>query len=122
MDKIIDGKMVSSIIKENLKKEISSLDEKLTLVVIQVGNNEASNIYVNKKIKLCNEMGINSIYKKYDDIDEENLIPKPIYNFSKFFENLQNDFWQWVKTLPNYDPEILYSITLIQHYCSINIV
>ena len=66
MNKIIDGKLVSSIIKENLKKEISSLDEKLTLVVIQVGNNEASNIYVNKKIKLCNEMGINSIYKKYD--------------------------------------------------------
>ena len=81
MNKIIDGKLVSSIIKENLKKEISSLDEKLTLVVIQVGNNEASNIYVNKKIKLCNEMGINSIYKKYDDIDEENLI-KEIEKFN----------------------------------------
>lgn len=81
MNKIIDGKLVSSIIKENLKKEISSLDEKLTLVVIQVGNNEASNIYVNKKIKLCNEMGINSIYKKYDDIDEENLI-KEIKKFN----------------------------------------
>ena len=79
--KIIDGKLVSSIIKENLKKEISSLDEKLTLVVIQVGNNEASNIYVNKKINLCNEMGINSIYKKYDDIDEENLI-KEIKKFN----------------------------------------
>ena len=44
-------------------------------------------------------------------IDEENLIPKPIYNFSKFFEDLPSDFWQWVKTLPNYDPEILYSMT-----------
>lgn len=81
MNKIIDGKLVSSIIKENLKKEISSLDEKLTLVVIQVGNNEASNIYVNKKINLCNEIGINSIYKKYDDIDEENLI-KEIEKFN----------------------------------------
>ncbi len=81
MNKIIDGKLVSSIIKENLKKEIASLDEKLTLVVIQVGNNEASDIYVNKKIKLCNEMGINSIYKKYDDIDEENLI-KEIKKFN----------------------------------------
>ncbi|MDD5979494.1 MAG: bifunctional 5,10-methylenetetrahydrofolate dehydrogenase/5,10-methenyltetrahydrofolate cyclohydrolase [bacterium] len=81
MNKIIDGKLVSSIIKENLKKEISSLDEKLTLVVIQVGNNEASNIYVNKKINLCNEIGINSIYKKYDDIDEEILI-KEIEKFN----------------------------------------
>lgn len=81
MNKIIDGKMVSSIIKENLKNEIATLDEKLTLVVIQVGNNEASNIYVNNKIKLCNEMGINSIYKKYDDINEENLI-KEIEKFN----------------------------------------
>ncbi len=81
MDKIIDGKLVSGIIKENLKKEIATLDEKLTLVVIQVGNNEASNIYVNNKIKLCNEIGINSIYKKYEDIDEKSLI-KEIEKFN----------------------------------------
>lgn len=43
--------------------------------------------------------------------NNENLASTQVNNFSKFFENLSNDFWQWVKTLPNYDPEILYSMT-----------
>ena len=76
MDKIIDGKLVRETVKEKLKKEISELKEELTLAVIQVGNNEASNIYVNNKIKLCNEVGIKSIHEKLDDIKEEELIKK----------------------------------------------
>lgn len=44
-------------------------------------------------------------------ITSENLITSQINKFSEFFENLPDDFWQWVKTLPNYDPEILYSMT-----------
>ena len=76
MDKIIDGKLVRETVKDMLKKEISELKEELTLAVIQVGNNEASNIYVNNKIKLCNEVGINSIHEKLDDITEEELIKK----------------------------------------------
>ena len=43
--------------------------------------------------------------------NNENLVSTQINNFSKFYENLQDDFWQWVKTLPNYNPEVLYSIT-----------
>lgn len=57
---------------------------------------------------------ITSLPLKMMFIDKENLIPKPIYNFSKFFEDLPSDFWQWIKTLPNYNPEILYSITFNQ--------
>ena len=44
-------------------------------------------------------------------INNENLVSTQVNNFSKFFEDLPSDFWQWVKTLPNYDPEILYSMT-----------
>lgn len=83
MDKIIDGKLVRETVKERLKKEISELKEELTLAVLQVGSNEASNIYVNNKIKLCNEVGINSIHEKLDDITEEELIKK--------IENLNED-------------------------------
>ena len=36
MTKIIDGKLISFKIKEQIKQEISSLDEKLTLAVVQV--------------------------------------------------------------------------------------
>ena len=82
MNKIIDGKLVREVIKEELIKEIEGIDN-LTLAVIQVGNDAASSIYVNNKIKLCNEIGINSIHKKFDNIKEEELI--------KEIENLNND-------------------------------
>ena len=45
------------------------IDKKLKLVVIQVGNNEASNIYVRNKGKLCEEVGIDFCHQKYDDIE-----------------------------------------------------
>ena len=48
MDKILDGKLVSSKIKEELINDIKNIDDTLTLAVLQVGNNEASNIYVSK--------------------------------------------------------------------------
>ena len=46
---IIDGKKVASEVKEELLHKIKSLHKKLKLVVIQVGNNEASTVYVNAK-------------------------------------------------------------------------
>lgn len=52
-----------------------------TLCVIQVGNNEASNVYINQKRKMCEFIGYNFIYKKYDeDILEEELLE----NIKKF--------------------------------------
>ena len=56
--KIIDGKLVSSYYKENLKTLISSKGINVTLAVILVGNNPASKIYVSNKTKECREVGI----------------------------------------------------------------
>ena len=70
---IIDGREVASKIKEEIKNEISLLSNKLTLCVVQVGDDEASNIYIKQKEKLANELGINFIHKKYNDISEELL-------------------------------------------------
>ncbi len=81
--KIIDGKKIRDEIKNNLIDEIKNLDEKLKLVVIQVGDNPASDIYVRNKKKLCEETGIIFEHKKYDSIDEEALI--------KEIEKLNND-------------------------------
>ena len=49
---ILNGKEVALGIKEELKKEASNLNPKPSLVVIQVGDDPASNIYVNSKAKL----------------------------------------------------------------------
>ena len=68
--KIINGKKIASNLNEELKDKLKSLRIKEniipTLVVILVGENPASNIYVkNKKIK-ADEVGINSSSKKLD--------------------------------------------------------
>lgn len=70
---IINCKDISLNIKEKLKNKLKDLP-KLKLVVFQVGNNPASSIYVNNKKKLLEELGIDFELKKYDQIEEENLV------------------------------------------------
>lgn len=63
MAKIIDGKAVSSRIKDELKEEVSGLRDRgvtACLAVVQVGNDPASDIYVNNKKKACAYIGIES--------------------------------------------------------------
>ena len=72
--KIIDGKMVSKEIKEKLKEKVSKLEVKPKLVVISVGDNEASKVYVGQKEKCANYIGINYQHIHYDSIDDDSLI------------------------------------------------
>ena len=72
---ILDGKRVKNEILDNLKKEVLSLSEVPHLVVIQVGNDEASNIYINNKAKMAEYIGYKFTHKKYaEDITEDSLI------------------------------------------------
>lgn len=61
--KIIDGKLISSQIKEELKEEISELKEKgITpgIAVVIVGEDPASKVYVGQKEKSCVALGVYS--------------------------------------------------------------
>lgn len=63
MAKILDGKMVSQRIKDELSKEVLELKEKGInpgLAVIIVGDDPASRIYVNNKKKACEQIGVYS--------------------------------------------------------------
>lgn len=65
---IIDGKAIAEKILSKLKTEISKLkiQNKIPkLVVIQVGDDPASTIYVNKKHKTCEKLGIASEVKRF---------------------------------------------------------
>lgn len=73
-NKIIDGKKVSLILKDELINKINKLDKKLKLVVISVGNDEASRVYVGQKEKKALEVGINFLNLHFDNIKEEDLI------------------------------------------------
>lgn len=64
---ILDGTKIKKEILEDLKEEVSKLSEKPKLVVIQVGNNESSNIYINQKIKMCHFIGYDHEHVKLDE-------------------------------------------------------
>lgn len=77
MNKIIDGKKISLEIKEELKQEVKTFKTKPGLVVIQVGDDSASNVYVKSKQKSANEVGINFLHIKYEsNITEDEIILK----------------------------------------------
>lgn len=71
MATIIDGKKISEDIKKELTDEVTRLEKedgiKPGLAVIIVGENPASKIYVNSKIKACNQVGINSTSIEMDE-------------------------------------------------------
>lgn len=60
---IIDGKAVSAQVKENIKAEVATLQEKgisIALAVVLVGEDPASKIYVRNKKIACETVGIQS--------------------------------------------------------------
>ena len=72
---ILDGKKLREELLANYKKIIEKENLKIKLAIIQVGDNEASNIYVKNKEKYCNMVGIKTdIYKLSSDTKEEELI------------------------------------------------
>ncbi len=73
--KILDGKKIKQEILDELKEEVSKLKNKPHLVVIQVGNNEASNVYIKQKAKMARYVGYQFHHIKLDDtITEEELL------------------------------------------------
>lgn len=63
MTKIIDGKLISQQIKDEIKEKVSAYKEQgieITLAVVKVGNDPASAVYVRNKERACEYVGINS--------------------------------------------------------------
>lgn len=83
MNKIINGKEIREALKQELQDKINKISESLKLVVIQVGDDPASNIYIKNKKKLCEELGILCEHKKFLEITEQDLIQE--------IDNLNND-------------------------------
>ena len=78
MGKLIDGKKISSDIREELKAKIAKLQEEKGvtpgLAVILVGDDPASQVYVRNKERACKETGIYSeVLRLPADTTEEQL-------------------------------------------------
>ncbi len=78
MNKIIDGKMISEQIKNEVKEETARLKEQgvtVTLAVVQVGSDPASGVYVKNKKKACEYVGFESLsYELKEDTTQEELL------------------------------------------------
>lgn len=78
MAKIIDGKMISAQIKEEVKQkatELAASGVTVTLAVIQVGADPASSVYVGNKKKACEYVGFRSLsYELPEDTPQEELL------------------------------------------------
>ena len=75
---LIDGKKIAAELREELKKEVSSIKTKYHkvpgLTVILIGNLTPSQIYVRNKEKFANEVGLKSEVIKYPDSVKEKVI------------------------------------------------
>lgn len=73
----IDGKQISSIIKDELKERVMQYRAKdigINLAVIQVGEDKASSVYVENKKKACEYIGIGSVSYHLDKDTEESKL------------------------------------------------
>ena len=77
-EKIIDGKFISQTIKDELRDRVNKLKEEgkeVSLAVILVGNDSASQVYVRNKKKACDYLGIGSLrYELPEETSEEELL------------------------------------------------
>ncbi|MCR5721550.1 MAG: bifunctional methylenetetrahydrofolate dehydrogenase/methenyltetrahydrofolate cyclohydrolase FolD [Lachnospiraceae bacterium] len=78
MMELIDGKLISQTIKDELKERVAELKKRGrsgSLAVIQVGNDPASSIYVKNKKKACEYIGIGSVsYELSENTSETELL------------------------------------------------
>lgn len=78
MPQIIDGKMISTQIKDEVKEKVSALKaqgKSVCLAVIQVGADPASGVYVGNKKKACAYVGIGSLsYELPEETTQDELL------------------------------------------------
>ncbi len=75
--KLLDGKIVKKTVLAELKEKVSKEKRPLGLVVIQVGEDPASVVYVRQKAKMAEKVGFNFNHIKLDSsVSEEELLNK----------------------------------------------
>lgn len=72
--KLLDGNKVKKKILVDLKKELSNIDKKLGLAVIQIGNDPASDVYLKQKEKMAKELNYNFKHYHLSDTVEEYIV------------------------------------------------
>ena len=104
---LLDGKRISNDIKEGIAIEVADLisegRKKPHLAAILVGNDGASETYVNAKVKACNKAGFDSTLIRFNNnVSEDELLAE----IEKINNNLDIDGLIVQLPLPNYIDEM----------------
>jgi len=104
---LLDGKKTSNDIKEEIAIEVANLTseggKKPHLAAILVGNDGASETYVNAKVKACNQAGFDSTLIRFNNnVSEDELLAK----IEKINNNLDIDGLIVQLPLPNHIDEM----------------
>ena len=74
----LDGKACAADLEEQLKLRIAACPVQPHLAVIIVGNDPASHVYVNNKIRSCERLGIRSTHIELPEDTDESLVAEHI--------------------------------------------
>ena len=111
---LLDGKLTSKTIKENIKNEVNKLKDIYgktpSLAIIQVGNNPASQIYVRNKIKAAAFCNIDARHIHLDESIQEDELLKVIDEL-----NQDDNINGIIAQLPL--PKHINENTVINHIC-----
>ena len=79
---ILDGKQVSQKLLEKLQTTVEQLNVKPILAILLVGENPASTIYVNAKLKKANSIGFKTEFKHLPSSTNQDEIIKQIHEWN----------------------------------------
>ena len=86
MAKIIDGKLLSAKIKDELKVKVEEFynkyNRKITLAVILVGDNPASQVYVKNKITATEYVGMKSLSFRLPEDSTEQQVAETVLSLA----------------------------------------
>ena len=81
---LLDGKKAAQVIKNKISEEVKKAGEDITLAIIEVGDDQASLIYLASKQRSCEELGIKTqIFQMPTNINQKEII--------RLIESLNND-------------------------------
>lgn len=85
---ILNGKVISAQIRERLKNQVTQMKEQVPgftpgLAILQVGNRDDSNLYINVKLKAAEEIGIKATHIKLLRTSTESEVLKYVISLNE---------------------------------------
>lgn len=72
---ILDGLRTAEVIRKKIAEEVQKQNENVTLAIIHVGTDASSLIYLESKLKACEEVGIQTkVYKLQENTSQKEIV------------------------------------------------